>query len=140
MDDSWHSSGHAFGHLGKPEEPNPPSSSPVLDGFRRPSNESPSGGTNPRPPPDSKPPRPTTPPRVRRFALLAIPVLATGLFVFDWSTPLGVRGWYLYVIPLLLSLYVGGRFLPYLLAAVFSALILAGFYLSPPATNPHLAL
>ena len=36
--------------------------------------------------------------------------------------------------------YVGGRSLPFVLAAVFSVLLLAGFYLSPPGVDPPGAL
>ena len=71
---------------------------------------------------------------------LAIPVIAIGVFVLDLFTPRGVSDWTWYFIPLLLSIYVGGRFFPYLLAAIFSILIFAGFFLSPPGIEPRLAL
>ena len=78
--------------------------------------------------------------RPRTVALLAIPGFAIGGFVLDLFTPLGISDWVWYFIPLLLSVYVGGRLLPFLLAAVFSLLILAGFFLSPPGIDPHLAM
>ena len=78
--------------------------------------------------------------RLRKVGFLAIPVFAIGGFVLDLFTPLGISDWVCYFIPLLLSVYVGGRFLPILLAAVFSLLMLAGFFLSPPGMNPHLAM
>src|SRR5208282_3786715 len=69
----------------------------------------------------------------------AIPALAAAGFILDLFTPLGVADWVWYFIPLLLSAYVGGRFFPYLLAAVFSLLTLGGFFLSPPGIDLHLA-
>ena len=78
--------------------------------------------------------------RLRTVALVAIPVFAIGGFVLDLASPLGISDWVYYFIPLLLSVYVGGRLLPILLAAVFSLLMLAGFFLSPPGIDPHLAM
>ena len=78
--------------------------------------------------------------RLRVTALLAIPVLAMGIFVADLFTPLGITDWVWYVIPLLLSVYIGTRFLPYLLAAIFSILVLAGFFFPSPGVDPRLAL
>src|SRR5208282_2263250 len=69
----------------------------------------------------------------------AIPALAAAGFILDLFTPLGVADWVWYFIPLLLSAYVGGRFFPYLLATVFSVLTLAGYVLSPPGIDLHLA-
>jgi nitrogen fixation negative regulator NifL len=77
--------------------------------------------------------------RIRRVVPVAIPALAIGIFVLDRFKPMGVDDWVLYFIPLLLSFYRGGRFFPYLLAAVFSVLIVVGFYLSPLAMDIHLA-
>ena len=78
--------------------------------------------------------------RLRTVALVAIPVFAIGGVVLDLASPLGISDWVYYFIPLLLSVYVGGRLLPILLAAVFSLLVLAGFFLSPPGIDPHLAM
>jgi PAS domain-containing protein len=78
--------------------------------------------------------------RLRKIARVAIPVFAIGGFVLDLFTPLGISDWVWYFIPLLLSVYVGRRLLPFLLAAVFSLLILAGFFLSPPGIDPRLAM
>ncbi len=78
--------------------------------------------------------------RLRKIARVAIPAFAIGGFVLDLFTPLGISDWVWYFIPLLLSVYVGRRLLPFLLAAVFSLLILAGFFLSPPGIDPHLAM
>jgi PAS domain S-box-containing protein len=78
--------------------------------------------------------------RRRTIAVLAIPILAMGGFMVDLITPLGITDWVWYVIPLLFSLYVGGRSLPYVLAAVLSILLLAGFFFSPPGIDPEWAL
>ena len=79
-------------------------------------------------------------PERRRIVVVALISLSTiGNWAVDLATPLGVADWVGYVIPLLLSVYVGGRSLPFLLAAGYSALTLAGFYLSPPGIDPHWA-
>ena len=78
--------------------------------------------------------------RLRTVAAWAIPVLAAGEFLVDLITPLGVTDWVWYAIPLLFSLYVGSRTFPYVLAAVLSLLLLAGFFLSPPGIDSGLAL
>ncbi len=69
----------------------------------------------------------------------AIPVLAAAGVILDLLTPLGNAAWVWYFIPLLLSVYVGGRFFPFLLATVFSMLTLGGLFLSPPGVDLHLA-
>ncbi|MGD0251451.1 MAG: PAS domain S-box protein [Verrucomicrobiota bacterium] len=69
----------------------------------------------------------------------AISALAVAGVILDLFTPLGVADWVWYFIPLLLSAYVGGRFFPYVLAAVFSTLTLGGFFLSSPGIDLHLA-
>ena len=74
------------------------------------------------------------------MAISAIPILITGEFLTDLITPLGITDWVWYVIPLLFSLYVGGRLLPCLLAAILSILLLVGFFLSPPGVDPGWAL
>ncbi len=70
----------------------------------------------------------------------AIPAFAAAGVILDLITPLGVAGWVWYFIPLLLSVYVGGRFFPYLLATVFSLLTLAGFFFSPPGIDLNWAI
>ena len=78
--------------------------------------------------------------RQRKTVVYAvIPFLAAVGVFWDFITPLGVADWVWYFIPLLLSVYAGGRSLPFILAAVFSVLTLAGFYLSPPGIDPELA-
>ena len=68
------------------------------------------------------------------FAITAIELL------LDFNTPLGVSDWVFYFIPLLLTAYVGSRYFSYLIAVLFSLLLLVGFYLSPPGIDPHIAL
>jgi PAS domain S-box-containing protein len=69
-----------------------------------------------------------------------IPFLAAGGVILDFFTPLGVADWVWYFIPLLLSVYVGGRLFPYVLAAIFSLLTLGGAFLSPPGIALHLGI
>ncbi len=76
--------------------------------------------------------------RTQIIIFLVILALAAGLFALDWFTPLGLTDRVLYLIPLLLSFYVARPSLPYLLAAVFSALTAADIYLSPNAALQHL--
>jgi PAS domain S-box-containing protein len=78
--------------------------------------------------------------RTKTIALLAIPILAIGEFLVGLIAPLGITDWVWFVIPLLFSLYVGGRFLPYVLAAVLSTLLLVGFFFAPPGIDPGWAL
>jgi PAS domain S-box-containing protein len=69
------------------------------------------------------------PAQLRALIYAAIPVLAGGIFVAGLSSPLGIVNCVWYFIPLLLSVYVGGRILPFGLAALLSVLIMAGYYL-----------
>ena len=75
----------------------------------------------------------------KTVVFVAMPALAAVGMVLDFMTPLGVADWVWYFIPLLLSVYVGGRYFSYLPAAVLSLLTLGGFFLSPPGVDPHLA-
>jgi len=81
-----------------------------------------------------------TSPRNRRIARFAIPVLTAGIFCFDCLTSREIVAWGLYFIPLLLSFYAGACFSPIKLAAIFSVLTVLGFYLSPPGSEPGMAL
>jgi PAS domain S-box-containing protein len=78
--------------------------------------------------------------RLKTIAYLAIPVLAVGDLGVDIITPLGITDWVWYVIPLLFTIYVGGRSLPFVLAAALSILSMVGFFFSPPGVDPHWAL
>ncbi len=58
----------------------------------------------------------------------------------DMNTRLGIADWIGYFIPLLLTVYAGNRFVPLLLTAVLSALMVIGLYFSPPGIEWHLAV
>ena len=76
----------------------------------------------------------------KNFLFLAIFAITAGEFLFDLATPHGVADWVLYFIPLMLSSLVGGRNLPYLLAAALTVLSPAGYYFSPPDVDSQLTL
>jgi PAS domain S-box-containing protein len=79
------------------------------------------------------------PARLRVIVVLLIPIIIIGEFILDVLTPLGLAEWILYVVPLLLSVFIGNSRLSFPLAAILSVLTLAGFYLSPPGIDPHWA-
>ena len=70
------------------------------------------------------------------IVVLVIPALAFGEFILDLYTPLGISDWGWYFIPVSLTIFAGGRFLPYLLAGIFTVLMVLGFFLSPPGIDP----
>jgi hypothetical protein len=76
----------------------------------------------------------------KRAVVLVIPALDFGEGRLDLRLPPGISGRVWYYLPMLLAIFAGGRFLPYLLAGVFSVLILAGFYFAPRGVDPKLAL
>ena len=78
--------------------------------------------------------------RLRGVVYAAIPILATGIFTAGLLTRLGIVNGVWYFIPLLLSVFVGGRVLPFALAALLSVLILTGHFLSPTEAGLPLAL
>jgi len=78
--------------------------------------------------------------RRKKIVAGAIAGIVLSVFVVDTGTPLGVADWVLYFIPLMMSVYVGGRYFPFQLAAIVSGLILVGFYFAPRGLEPHLAL
>ncbi|MGO8838083.1 MAG: PAS domain S-box protein [Limisphaerales bacterium] len=78
--------------------------------------------------------------RLRGVVYLAIPILAGGIFAAGLFTPLGIVNCVWYFIPLLLSVYVGGRVLPFVLAALLSALMMAGHFLAPMGADSRWAL
>ncbi len=75
--------------------------------------------------------------RKNAFLLPIIFVISVAEFLFDLSTPLGVSDWVLYFIPLTLTVFVGTRYFPYLLAGLFCILMFAGIYLSPAGGIYH---
>jgi PAS domain S-box-containing protein len=58
----------------------------------------------------------------------------------DLNKSLGTAGWVWYCVPLFLSFFAGGGSSSFLLAAVFSVLTMAGFFLSPPGVDHGLDL
>ena len=80
------------------------------------------------------------PARHRMVVMALISLMAVGGCAMDLNTSLGIAGWVWYCVPLLLSFYAGGRSSSFLLAAVFSVLTLAGFFLSPPGIDRGLDL
>ena len=72
--------------------------------------------------------------------VLVILALAFGEFMLDLHTPLGANVWVWYFILLLLSVFARDQYLPYLLAGIFSVLMLVGYHFAPPGADPHLSL
>ena len=72
--------------------------------------------------------------------VLAVLALAFGAFILDLRTPLGSTIWVGYFILLLLSVFAGGQSLPYLLAGVFSVLMLVAYHFAPPGADLHQSL
>ena len=72
--------------------------------------------------------------------VLAILALAFGEFMLDLHTPLGATVWVWYFILLLLSVFAGGQYLPYLLAGFFSVMMLARYYFEPAGADLRLSL
>jgi len=60
--------------------------------------------------------------------------------MLDLHTPLGATVWVGYFILLLLSVFAGSRHLPYLLAGLFSVLMLVGYHFAPPGADPRQTL
>ena len=84
---------------------------------------------------------------MKRFETAAHPgiywaiALSVGVvFVIDIQTRIGVATWMLYLIPLLLCLLVWKPWLPILVAAVATILIVADWYLSPPGITGDIAV
>ena len=72
--------------------------------------------------------------------VLVISALAFGEFMLDLHAPLGAAVWVGYFILLLLSVFAGGLYLPYLLAGIFSVMMLVGYHFAPPGADPRLSL
>ena len=58
----------------------------------------------------------------------------------DLLTPLGVAEWVLYQVPMVLALSATRPAVPMLAAGIATALIVAGFFLSPAGMNPEVAM
>jgi hypothetical protein len=72
--------------------------------------------------------------------VLFILALAFGEFMLDVHMPLGATVWVWYFILLLLSVFAGGQYLPYLLAGVFSVMMLVRLHFTPPGVDLHPSL
>ncbi len=77
--------------------------------------------------------------RIKPFVLPFIVVLAVGVFILDLRTPMGYADWICYPLLMLFSVYGGGRYIQFLLAAVFSVLMAGGFFLAVPGIDPWIA-
>lgn len=77
---------------------------------------------------------------VRKKILIFIVMLAALVFIADALTPLGYAVWLLYMIPLLLSGQLLKRGSSYYVAAFLSALVIAGFFISPAGVALSIAL
>jgi PAS domain S-box-containing protein len=75
-----------------------------------------------------------------RWLPVAIGGLTGLVFVIDLLTPLGRTEWVLYVLPLILTAWVGRVSVPLLYAAIVMVLLAAGFLFSPAGVAPSLAL
>jgi PAS domain S-box-containing protein len=73
-------------------------------------------------------------------SLLLLLLLLLAIFVLDLATPLGYAVWILYLIPLTLALRLPHPRSLLWLAAVCSALVVLGFFLSPQGIEPTVAL
>jgi hypothetical protein len=67
----------------------------------------------------------------RRRTTAMIVSFTAAVFVLDLVTPLGTPSWLLYGIPFFFIRYDTRRNFPYLLAAICTVLVLAGYVLSP---------
>jgi PAS domain S-box-containing protein len=77
--------------------------------------------------------------KTKSFVLPVIVVLAWAVFAMDLLTPEGYADWIWYLLLMFYSLYVGGRYIHYSLAAGFSALILAGYYWASQGIDAQIA-
>ena len=69
--------------------------------------------------------------------VLALTVM---VFVLDLMTPLGFAIWILYILPILLTRWSSFRFLTASVAGACTALIIFGYFNSPPGIDPEIAL
>jgi signal transduction histidine kinase/CheY-like chemotaxis protein len=70
----------------------------------------------------------------------AIAISVGAVFLIDIQTRIGVATWMLYLIPLLLCFMVSKPWLPILVAATSTLLIVADWYLSPPGITGDIAV
>ncbi len=70
----------------------------------------------------------------RNVIVSMIVVLTTAIFVTDCFITRGIADWVWYFVPLLLLIFVRNSFSPFSLAAILSALMLTGYFVSPKGT------
>ncbi len=75
-----------------------------------------------------------------RSALFLIALMVGGIFLLDWTTPLGYAVWLLYAIPLLLTAWTARRGYAYGLALLCTLLIVTVIFLSPSGTDVPVAI
>mgnify|MGYP001580069973 FL=1 len=68
-----------------------------------------------------------------------IALLGGGVFAWDITTPLGQVPWLLYVPIMLLTLWIPHRRTTFIVAGVFSLLIVLDHFLSPPGVGPRIS-
>ncbi|MBI2860553.1 MAG: sensor histidine kinase [Chloroflexi bacterium] len=67
---------------------------------------------------------------------IAVTISAAAVFMTDISLPLGVSQGALYVIPMTLSLWLPGKYSTPAVAGISVILVITGFFLSPPPSEP----
>ncbi len=72
------------------------------------------------------------PVKIGHVYLLVSAALAAGIFLLDLSTPLGVAGEALYVLPVLVMMWMPRRQFVLVVAAASTVLCILGFFYSPP--------
>src|ERR1044072_3929071 len=78
---------------------------------------------------------PAPPPVIYWLIALTVAVI----FTIDVRTPIGVATWLLYLLPILMCFLVPKPWLPLLLAAVSTALIVVDWFLSPLGSSVQVA-
>src|SRR5687768_10888720 len=71
------------------------------------------------------------------YWLIALSVAV--IFIIDMRTPIGVTTWIFYLLPLLMCFLLPKPWLPLLVAAAASALIVADWFLSPAGTSSEIS-
>jgi len=75
-----------------------------------------------------------------RILIVVIAALTAGVFVLDLLTPSDIAIWALYVLPLGLSRWFSVRQMTWVVAGTFTALIILGYFYSPPGASFDVAV
>ncbi len=75
-----------------------------------------------------------------KTSMITSAILTIGVFIFDLLTPLGMAGWLLYLLPLIIASRELPRKYMYAFAAILTAFIALGFIYSPAGVDPQIAL